>query len=545
MFQKTCVTSSPAPLESILTELRACPVELPENKAEQELFVLKHLYGYEMFRDGQLEAIRSITDGNDTLVLIPTGGGKSVVYTVAAVLMQGLTVEPLKFIMEEQAERLRSKQVPAFYYNSSLTDAEMDFVVNTLCRRDLPYAILFTSPECIMSSKLQNVLKTWSNVGKLSFVAVDEAHCVDVWGHSFRPDFLKLGNLKDFAVPVIALTGTATEKVMSSIVSTLAMTKPSIIKVRCARTNLFVQIEAKGDKPLKQVVDFIKTNCPGQRGIVYCSRRKDTTDLAHKLKLENIDAVFVHGGLSDADRKKYEHAWSSGTAHVICATKSFGMGIDQKDVRFVAHLSFPESMEDYVQEIGRAGRDGRAALCVLFFNNKARSFHLHNIMKIDDKEYLTYKYGLMNNMVRYCTNCTYRHKFIMAYFNEDIPECEEHCDICTSNLDNTIQDYTSIAQLIIKGLERLQQVQEKVTILLLVQFLMGSATIVLKSLGLVSAAEFGSVKENFKTRDGRKHLQALIYHLIINGIICEIPVGTQENHSIVIKTGNIESIQWQ
>ena len=182
-------------------------------------------------RDGQLEAIRFITDGNDTLVLIPTGGGKSVVYTVVAVLMQGLTVviEPLKFIMEEQAGKLRLKQVPAFYYNSSLTDAEMDFVVNTLCRRDLPYAILFTSPECIMSSKLQNVLKTWSNVGKLSFVAVDEAHCVDVWGHGFRPDFLKLGNLKDFTVPVIALTGTATEKVMSSIVSTLAMTKPSIM----------------------------------------------------------------------------------------------------------------------------------------------------------------------------------------------------------------------------------------------------------------------------------------------------------------------------
>ena len=172
--------------------------------------------------------------------------------------------------------------------------------------------------------------------------------------------------------------------------------------------------------------------------------------------------------LSDADRKKYEHAWNSSTAHVICATKSFGMGIDQKDVRFVAHLSFPESMEDYVQEIGRAGRDGcavRTFLSVLFLNHKDRSFHLHTIMKIDNKEYLTYKYGLMNNMVRYCTNCTCRHKFIMACCDEDIPECEEHCDICTSNLDNTIRDYTSIAQLIIKGLERLQQAQEKVIIL--------------------------------------------------------------------------------
>ena len=223
-----CVTSSPAPMESVMTKLR--PVELPDNQTEKELFVLKHLYGYEMFRDGQLEAIRSVTDCNDTLVLVPTGGGKSVVYTVAAVIMRGLTVvvEPLKFIMEEQAEKLRSKQVPVFYYNSSLTDQEMDFVANTLCRGDLPYAILFTSPKCLMSSKLQHVLQTWGNVGKLSFIAVDEA-IVDVWGHGFCPDFLKLGNLKDFAVPIIALTGTAAEKVKSSIVSTLAMNNPNVI----------------------------------------------------------------------------------------------------------------------------------------------------------------------------------------------------------------------------------------------------------------------------------------------------------------------------
>ncbi len=216
-------------MESILKELCECQIQLPENEANKEVFVLKQLYGYESFTDGQLEAIRSITQNNDTLVLIPTGGGKSVVYTVAAVLMQGrlsVVVEPLKFIMEEQADKLRSKQVPAFYYNSSLTDAEMDFVVNTLCRQDLPYAIIFTSPECIMSSKLQHVLKKWNDDRKLSFIAVDEAHCIDLWGHGFRQDFLKLGSLKDFAVPIIALTGTATEKAMSSILSTLAMTTP-------------------------------------------------------------------------------------------------------------------------------------------------------------------------------------------------------------------------------------------------------------------------------------------------------------------------------
>ena len=159
---------------------------------------------------------------------------------------------------------------------------------------------------------------------------------------------------------------------------------------------------------------------------MYCARRKDTVDLAHELKSENINGVFVHGGLSDKDRKKYEPAWASGLAHVICATKSFGMGIDHKDVRFVLHMSFPESIEDYAQEIGRAGRDGLPAHCTLFFNHEDRSFHLHNIMQIDEKEYMTYKYELMNQMVRYCQNVTCRHKFIMSYFDENILECEEH-----------------------------------------------------------------------------------------------------------------------
>ena len=180
-------TALPTPL---LQHVQGRSINLPLNQDNRELYILKELYGYDSFRVGQLEAIQSILQDKDTLVLIPTGGGKSLIYTMAAVLKQGLTIiiEPLKFIMEEQAENLRQKQVPAFFYNSSLTDTEMEFVVNALCRQDLPFAILFTSPECIVSSKLLNILRKWNDAGNLNFIAVDQAHCIDIWGPAFRPD---------------------------------------------------------------------------------------------------------------------------------------------------------------------------------------------------------------------------------------------------------------------------------------------------------------------------------------------------------------------
>ena len=170
--------------------------------------------------------------------------------------------------MEEQAEKLRAKQIPAFYFNSSLTDTEMDYVVNAICRRDFPYVVLFTSPECILSTRLQFVLESWYKIGRLSFIAVDEAHCIDMWGHGFRPDFLKLGSLKDYKVPIMALTGTATERTQLKIISSLKLHQPNNIQVKHVRKNLFLNITPKKVKPKKQVADFINDNCPGERGIV-------------------------------------------------------------------------------------------------------------------------------------------------------------------------------------------------------------------------------------------------------------------------------------
>ena len=191
--------------------------------------------------------------GKDTLTLIPTGGGKSILYTVSALLMQGLTVvvEPLKCFMEEQAEKLRHKQVPAFFYNSSLTEKEMDFTIDLLSRKELNMAILFTSPESLVSTKLQKLLTKWNDIQKLSFIAIDEARCIDIWGVGFRPDYLNLGSLKEFGVPLIALTGTASPRNQKMIISVLQMDCPMVVKTSSSRSNLHLQVVQKASKQKK------------------------------------------------------------------------------------------------------------------------------------------------------------------------------------------------------------------------------------------------------------------------------------------------------
>lgn len=378
-----------------------------------------------------------------------------------------------------------------------------------------------------------NVLKRWHKTERLSFFAVDEAHCIDVWGVAFRPDFLNLGLLRQFNVPVVALTGTATERTKQLVIDKLKMNNPTVIKVSSNKSNIFIQVIPKKDKPKEQVA------FQGQKGIIYCSRRNDCVDLAHVLKSKGIDALFVHGNLRDSERKKHKAAWENGQAQVMCATKSFGMGVDQKDIRLVIHMSFPESIENYYQEIGRAGRDGLHSQCVLFFRHENRSFHLNNVMRIEDKDHRQYKYESLNKMVEFCDNTrTCRHKFLMSYFQEDIVNCNQNCDICTSNVSDAPMDYTANAHTIIQALASLSRIPQNVSVKLFTQFLFGSTSNVVKILALDRIDGYGSVSKTFRKRDGRKTCQRLIYKLITLGIITETPNRTNERPAITISIGN-------
>ena len=521
--------------------------EVPDgvDKEEEPLHVLKKIFGHDSFREGQEEAIQNITEGKDCVILMPTGGGKSLIFTIAAILKQGLTViiEPLKFLMEEQVAILREKGVSAFYFNSSLTDNEMDFVIHSLTRFKSQYVMLFTSPECILNARLQNVLSNWNASGKLAFIAIDEAHCIDSWGIGFRPDYTRLGELKGYGTVVTALTGTATPRTLQVIVDTLKLHEYTIIKNSFLRENLFIEVLEKKDNAKKQVAAIIQEKFQNDCGIVYCGRRQDAVDMAQELKKHNITVNYVHGSLSDTDRKKNEELWSNGNVNVMCATKCFGMGINKGDVRFVIHLTFPECLEDYYQEICRVGRDKNPAMCIALFKFENRSFHLHNITHIEDEGCRKDRYNKLNQSTFFFQNSTLcRHVGVLSYFGEDANPCEDSCDVCTRQpVGEEIQcDKTELAKTVIHCLIEMQPLG-KVTVTLLSQVLMGSVSAEILSTGLDKLISYGQGKRFFVGRNGRKQLVKFMYRLILKGFLQEkIEGGSSAN--ILLTVGDVNNL---
>ncbi len=391
---------------------------------------LKDQFGFDSFKGDQEEIINHLLDGNDAFVLMPTGGGKSLCYQLPALLMEGtaVVVSPLIALMKNQVDvvnGLSEEDGVAHYLNSSLSRPQLRQVIEDV--QNGKTKLLYVAPESLAKEDNVSLLKSI----KVSFFAIDEAHCISEWGHDFRPEYRNLKPIMDKICksPIIALTATATDKVKLDIKKCLGILEAREFKSSFNRPNIYYEIRQKGKDVDNQVVRFIKQR-PGKSGIVYCMSRKKVEELAEVLKVNNIRAAAYHAGMDSESRSKTQDDFLMERLDVIVATIAFGMGIDKPDVRFVIHYDIPKSLEGYYQETGRAGRDGGEGLCVAFYNKRDMS-RLNKFMDKKDPTEQDIGKQLLAEIGGYVETAVCRRKVILNYFGEvyDKDNCG-NCYIC-------------------------------------------------------------------------------------------------------------------
>lgn len=388
---------------------------------------LKKIFGFDNFKGGQESIIRNLMEGHDVFVLMPTGGGKSLCYQLPSLLMDGMAivVSPLIALMKNQVDAINGiseEDGVAHYLNSSLKKSEIDKVKEDISSGKTK--LLYVAPESL--NKQENV--EYFKTVKISFYAIDEAHCISEWGHDFRPEYRKIRESIDQIgrAPIIALTATATDKVRTDILRSLEIEKAKQFKSSFNRPNLYYEVRQKTKNVDRDIVKYIKEN-PGKSGIIYCLSRKKVEDLAEILKANDIKAAPYHAGLESEVRSKTQDDFLQEKIDVIVATIAFGMGIDKPDVRFVIHYDIPKSLEGYYQETGRAGRDGKEGTCIAFYSQK----DLKKLEKfMENKPVAEQEIGrqLLQETQAYAESSVCRRKMLLHYFGEEYPK--DNCGMC-------------------------------------------------------------------------------------------------------------------
>lgn len=471
-------------------------------------------FGFKDFKGDQEKIIRSIMSGKDTFVIMPTGGGKSLCYQLPAILMDGVAiiVSPLIALMKNQVDLIRgysSQDNLAHFLNSTLSKAQQKNV-----RADLSSGktkMLYVAPETL--TKKENI-DFFADIN-ISFIAVDEAHCISEWGHDFRPEYRKLRGMIDEInpdLPIIALTATATPKVQDDIIKNLGLKTAQVFKSSFNRPNLYYEIQPKGkkDQVLRNMVRFIHT-MKGKSGIIYTLNRKTTEELASTLTANGISAVAYHAGLDASVRAKRQDQFLMEKVDVIVATIAFGMGIDKPDIRFVIHHSIPKSLENYYQETGRAGRDGKDGKCLLYFSHKDVQ-KLEHLMR--DKPLSEREMGaqLISETLAYVESGVCRRKLLLHYFGEsyEVENCG-HCDNCLKPKERLdVRDSSKIA------LEAIRELSERFNIDYVVSVIMGQANPQIKTFRHDGLRSFGAGKV-MKMEANFWH--SLIRQMMLEGLI--------------------------
>ncbi len=421
---------------------------------------LKENFGFEKFRPNQEEIINCILSGQDTLAIMPTGGGKSICFQLPALLFPGITIviSPLIALMKDQVDGLKANGIEACFINSSQTEEERQFYIENLKSNTIK--LVYIAPESL--SFLDNIFNSLT----ISLIAIDEAHCISSWGHDFRPAYTNLGYLKNRfpSTPILALTATADKATRKDISEQLNLKNPKLFVASFDRKNLSLEVRPALDR-VKQIIDFIQEK-PNESGIVYCLSRKTTEELAEKLQKIGISAKAYHAGLDNKIRSKTQDEFINDDCKVVCATIAFGMGIDKSNVRWVIHYNLPKNIEGYYQEIGRAGRDGLPSETVLFESygdviqlQKFASQGLNAEVQL----------AKLERMKQYADALSCRRKILLSYFGELVTENCGNCDICKN--PPLFFDGTIIAQ---KALSAIIRLQETEPLPVIIDFLRGS-----------------------------------------------------------------------
>ena len=499
------------------------------------LQILKTYFGYDSFREGQGEIIDTILSGRDALAIMPTGAGKSLCYQVPALLLPGITlvVSPLISLMQDQVKSLNEAGIHAAYINSSLTEGQINKALSFAARG--VYKIIYVAPERLeTASFLSFALHT-----PISMVTVDEAHCISQWGQDFRPSYLKIIDFVEQLPgnPIIsAFTATATEVVKNDIARILKLKNPNVVVTGFDRENLYYQVEhLTGKQKDIFIQNYIETH-PNESGIIYCATRKNVDTLYEKLLKQGISVTRYHAGMSNDIRKKSQDDFIYDRAQVVIATNAFGMGIDKSNVRFVIHYNMPQSMENYYQEAGRAGRDGEPAKCILLFSAQdvmisklllgSKDFEGMDFQEIEQVKHQDSR--RLQLMEGYCMTTSCLRNYILEYFGETTHQPCDNCGNCHQEFEEL--DMTLDAKWVVGCITEMRGRYGQA---LVIGTLLGSKKARLKDIGATSYNCYGQL-ENRTEAD----LRLLISQMIRMGYI----IQTEGEYS-VLKAGNIADLQ--
>lgn len=494
---------------------------------------LKVYFGYDSYKPGQEEIIDSILIGKDVLAIMPTGAGKSICYQVPAMLLHGITIviSPLISLMQDQVKALNEVGIHAGYINSSLTEVQISKVYSRALEG--AYKILYVAPERLGSYEFTN----FADRMDISMVTVDEAHCISQWGQDFRPSYLKIVDFIDGLRkrPIVsAFTATATEEVKTDISCVLKLKNPKIVVTGFDRENLYFDVETIKKKD-DYVMEYIQKH-PDDSGIVYCATRKNVDALYELLSGAGVSVLRYHAGMNNEDRKESQNAFIYDRSTVIVATNAFGMGIDKSNVRFVIHYNMPQSMENYYQEAGRAGRDGEPAQCILLFSpqdimiNKFLLDH-KDFTDIPDEDIDLIRQRdarRLQVMEGYCRTAGCLRNYILEYFSE---KRSEPCDSCGNcHREYTEIDMTEDAKQVINCV---WETKGRYGLNIILGTVLGASRARLKELGTTGYKTYGVLKNRSESE-----LRLLISQLLLEGYLCQ----TDDKYS-VIRVGNIEPLK--